>query len=150
MPDPSPENRGRAYVLSVKLEDDQGVEKLFFKLGEPWTLRMRLRVVKEQAGFVAALGVRSLGGVNVQTAWTRPQNLATADYEVVFRQANVNLCAGTYVLVAGLSAADRAIQQFEAVQLDILADQHGADHVPLPAGAGLVVNSMLWSIGAVS
>jgi len=146
VPEPSPEIRERACVTSVRLEDDAGVEKPYFKLGEPWSFRIRFRVEREQRDFVAGLGIRSLAGTGVQTAWTKPQPLIAGDYEAVFRQADVSLAAGGYTLIVGLSASDRSIQQFEAAQVDILTDQHAADYVALPSGAGIIVNSMERSI----
>ena len=149
VPTPTPEMTDRAYVTGLRLEDDGGVEKPYFKLGEPWTLRIRFRVMRRQELFVAAVGVRSLSGTSVQTAWTEPQNLEAGDYQAVFRQEGVSTSAGGYVLIVGLSASDRSIQQFEAVQLDILADNFLGDFVPLPAGAGLIVNSMQRQIQAL-
>jgi len=142
VPSPTPEMTDRVYVTGLRLEDDAGVEKPYYKLGEPWTLRIRIKVVRRQESFVASAGVRSLSGTSVQTAWTEPQNLEAGNYEAVFRQEGVTIAAGGYVLVVGLSASDRAIQQFEAVQLDISSDQYREDYVALPSGAGLIVNSM--------
>jgi lipopolysaccharide transport system ATP-binding protein len=148
VPVATPEMIERAYVTGLRLEDDGGVEKPYFKLGEPWTLKVRFKVVRRQNAFVAAVGVRSLSGTSVQTAWTNPEDLEPGHYEVVFRQQDISMSAGGYILIVGLSASDRLIQQFEAVQLDILADNFRGDFVPLPAGAGLIVNSMHRSVRA--
>jgi lipopolysaccharide transport system ATP-binding protein len=150
VPSPTPEMFERAYVTGLRLEGDEGVEKPYFKLGEPWTLRVRLRVVRRQESFVAAVGVRSLSGVNLQTAWTQPRNLEPGNYEAVFRQDGVSAAAGSYVLIVGLSASERSIQQFEAVQLDVLSDNFREDFVALPAGAGLIINSMQREIHEVA
>lgn len=150
VPTPSPEMIERAYVTGLRLEDDAGVEKPYFKLGEPWTLRVRFRVVRPHSCFVSGIGVRSLSGTSVQTVWTNPMNVGAGEYEATFRQSGVCLSAGAYIVLVGLSDSDRSIQQFEALQFDVLADQFDSDFVPLPAGAGMIVNSMERAINRVA
>ena len=142
VPLPSPEIKDMAYATSVRLEDDTCLEKPYFKLGEPWTFRVRFRIKREQKGFVAAIGIKTLSGISVQTAWTPPRSLSAGGYEAVFRQAEVKLAAGGYVLIAGLSSSDRSIQQFEAAKFDVLPNQHTDEYVAMPSGAGVIINSM--------
>jgi lipopolysaccharide transport system ATP-binding protein len=150
VPAATPEMIERAYVTGLRLEDDGGVEKPYFKLGEPWTLRIRFQVVRKQPAFVAGIGVRSLSGTSVQTVWTNPTDVEPGEYEAVFRQGGVSLSAGAYIVLVGLSSSDRSIQQFEALQFDVLADQYNGDFVPLPAGAGMIVNSMERTVSRLS
>jgi lipopolysaccharide transport system ATP-binding protein len=150
VPAATPEMIERAYVTGLRLEDDGGVEKPYFKLGEPWTLRIRFQVVRKQPAFVAGIGVRSLSGASVQTVWTNPADVEPGEYEAVFRQGGVTLSAGAYIVLVGLSSSDRSIQQFEALQFDVLADQYNGDFVPLPAGAGMIVNSMERTVSRLS
>jgi lipopolysaccharide transport system ATP-binding protein len=150
VPAATPEMIERAYVTRLRLEDDGGVEKPYFKLGEPWTLRIRFQVVRKQPAFVAGIGVRSLSGASVQTVWTNPADVEPGEYEAVFRQGGVTLSAGAYIVLVGLSSSDRSIQQFEALQFDVLADQYNGDFVPLPAGAGMIVNSMERTVSRLS
>jgi hypothetical protein len=150
VPVATPEMIERAYVTGLRLEDDGGVEKPYFKLGEPWTLRIRFQVVRKQPAFVAGIGVRSLSGTSVQTVWTNPTDVEPGEYEAVFRQGGVTLSAGAYIVLVGLSSSDRSIQQFEALQFDVLADQYNGDFVPLPAGAGMIVNSMERTVSRLS
>jgi len=142
VPPPSPEIKDLAYATSVRLEDDVCVEKPYFNLGEPWTFRVRFNIKREQTSFVAGIGIKTLSGISVQSAWTTPQLLSAGEYEAVFRQAEVKLAAGGYILIVGLSSSDRSIQQFEASKFDILSNQHGDEYVALPAGAGVIINSM--------
>lgn len=142
VPPPGPEHAERAYAQTVHMEDSLGRPSAAFKLGEPWTLRARFRVVKPQSGFHAGIGIRRLGGGGVQSVWTQPADIAPGEYEASFVQERVHLAAGTYVLVLGLSEGDRSIQQFDAVQFDVLPESFNGDFVHVPAGAGVVVNSM--------
>jgi hypothetical protein len=142
VPAPGPEHADRAYALSVDMQDAAGAASAAFKLGEPWTLRARFRVVRPHSGFHAGIGIRRLGGSGVQSVWTEPADIAPGDYEAVFQQDRVHLAAGTYVLVLGLSEGDKSVQQFDAVQFDVLPESHNGEFAHLPAGAGVVVNSM--------
>jgi len=141
VPVPPADLLDRAFATGFVLENLAGQPCSDFSVGLPWRVRVRVKVVRNQAQFVVALGVKSADGTAVQTVWHPPCDLASGDYEVTFTQDRVVLAAGSYTLLAGLSAGDRSLQQFEAAQLD-LSGVNAVGYYPGTAGLGLVLNSM--------
>lgn len=141
IPSPPPEILDRAHVRSVTVEAPDGQPVLSVPVGEPWRVRVGLRVARPQASLVVGIGLVGADGTAAQTAWHPPQALDRGDYEAVFLQDRVALEAGHYGILIGLSVGDRSLQHFEAARLEITAE--GArGYLPLTAGVGVVLNSM--------
>ena len=77
----------------------------------------------------------------MQTTWSAPQTLAPGDYEAIFTQKAVQLEAGTYALLIGLSEQERTLQQFEAARLHIDGER-AVGYFPATSGVGIVLNGM--------
>lgn len=142
VPKANSEHMEAANVTEFFLEDTKGAEKAVFYLGEPWAFRVRFKIHKPQKNFVVGLGVKTLGGLAVQTCWLKPDQFQPGSYEAKFTQNHVSLAAGSYELIIGLSSKDKSIQQFSATQIDILSKAVSSVYVALASGAGHIVNSM--------
>jgi lipopolysaccharide transport system ATP-binding protein len=145
VPAPPPDLLDRAYTTGLVIENLAGQPCSGFPVGTPWRARVRFRIVRGQARFVVALGLKSADGIAVQTAWHPPSNLAPGDYEAVFSQERVVFEAGTYSVIIGLSESDRSLQQFEGARID-LTNERAVGYYPGTAGLGLVLNSMATSL----
>ncbi len=145
VPAPGPDQLERAYTTHVEIETLDGASRLVVPVGQPWRVRVGLKVVTPQKAFVAAIGIKGADGLSVQTAWDTPRDLAPGDYEAVFTQDRVVLEAGTYLIRVGLSAAERTFQQFDATRLEIVSEG-ASGYFPMTAGVGVVLNSMTTSL----
>ncbi len=145
VPAPGPDQIDRAYATRVDVETLAGASRLVVPVGQPWRVRVGLKVVTTQKTFVAAIGIKGADGLSVQTVWAPPQDLEPGDYEAVFTQDRVVLEAGTYLIRVGLSTAERTFQQFDATRLEIVSEG-ATGHFPMTAGVGVVLNSMATSL----
>ncbi len=141
VPRPGADLLGRAYVTAVVLENSSGQQVPEIPVGEPWSVRVRLRAVRQLDNFVSGLGVLTDDGIGLQTAWSPPRPLPTGDWELVFQQSALVLAAGSYGLVVGLSENDQSFQQFEALRLHVTAEG-AVGYYAATSGVGLVLNSM--------
>jgi lipopolysaccharide transport system ATP-binding protein len=141
VPKPSPDLLDRAYTTAVHIETVSGGPLTIVPVGRHWRIRLRIRVAKQQEGFVAAVGLKSSDGTSIQTAWIPPRNLAPGDYEAIFTQDRVVLEAGSYTVIVGLSERDRSLQQFEAARIDVTAE-NAEGYYAATSGVGAVLNSM--------
>jgi len=149
VPKPNADQVDRAFTTAVSVETLQGEPRSVLPLGEPWRVRVRFRIVSPQKAFVAAVGVKAIDGIAVQTAWAPPRDLAPGDYEAVFTQDRVAIETGTYLLRVGLSSEGRTFQQFEAARIEIVSE--GArGYFPMTAGVGAVLNSMGTSVERIA
>ncbi len=147
VPRPSPELRDQAYITALAIETLAGHPLHSAAVGQPWRVRVRLRLARPYRNFVVGIGLVTTDGVAAQTAWMPPVDIAAGDHEASFEQT-VALQASTYTVIIGLSSDDQSIQQIEAGRLDISGDQpHG--YYPLTSGAGVVLNSMTTSLRPV-
>jgi lipopolysaccharide transport system ATP-binding protein len=149
VPKPTEDLLGRAYVTSVDVENLNGKPQLTWPVGQPWRVRVGFRIVQPQTAFVAAIGIKSIDGTSVQTAWAVPHDLAPGNYEATFDQDRVSIAAGTYQLLIGLSAADRTLQQFEAVRVDVIGEG-AVGYFPRTSGVGMILNSMQSAVRRLS
>ncbi len=141
VPDPPPELVGVGYALGVSLENLEGRSIVVAQVGEAWRVRVRFRVCRPMKECVVGLGVVSLDGTPIQTAWCEEVSLGSGDYEVTFEQSSVTLEAGSYTLSIGLSDQGKALQQFPFASLDIASGANDG-RFPVTSGAGYVLNSM--------
>jgi lipopolysaccharide transport system ATP-binding protein len=136
-----PELQNEVYVESVGVETPGGARSVMLTVGDRWSVRVRYRAMREQRDLVLGLGVVAADGTPVQTAWSEPRTISPGLYETVFEQNHVVLEAGSYTLLVGVTAAGRALQQFEAERIEF-SERQGSDEYPVSAGVGYVLNSM--------
>ncbi len=141
VPKPSDDLLHRAYATSVDVEDLEGTPRLIWPVGEPFRVRVGFRIVQPQSAFVAAIGIQSIDGTSIQTAWAPPRDLAPGDYEAIFTQDRVTIEAGTYRFLVGLSSDDHTFQQFDAVRIEVVSEG-SRGFFPRTSGVGAVLNSM--------
>ncbi len=131
-----------ARVLDVQVENERGAPVAEVAVGEVWRVRVRLRLEHKKLDHViVAVGLLAADGTPVQTTWSAPRTLAPGDYEAVFTQKAVQLEAGTYALLIGLSEQERTLQQFEAARLHIDGER-AVGYFPATSGVGIVLNGM--------
>lgn len=132
----------RARIQEVQITNDRGIAVAEVAVGESWNVRLNLQIRRHRMEHViVAVGLLASDGTPVQTAWSSPQSLDPGDYEAVFTQKTVQLEAGTYSLLIGLSERERTLQQFEAGRLHINGDQP-VGYFPATSGVGTVLNGM--------
>lgn len=148
VPEPSAELREQAFVSAVSLETLDRRPLAFARVGEPWRVRVRVRVARPLSDFVVALGITTSENLGLQTVWSAPGSIGPGEHEVLFTQDSVALAADSYTLVVGLAVSDRTIQQFDAARLEITGED---PMTPCPAasGFGLIINSMRVDINRV-
>lgn len=145
VPKPSPELLAKAYVTALRLEDLNGTAVESVPVGQPWRARVRFRIIGPQRRVRVALGLRTLEGIGVQTAWVRAADYEAGDFEAVFTQDRVTLEAGSYTCMVGLDVEDRSLQQFDAARLQLTGE--GANvSAPSVSGVGLVLDSMATAV----
>ncbi len=135
----------RAYVTAAALETAEGRPVANVPIGAAWRLRVSFTLARRMDAFVAALGIVAVDGTPVQTAWGRAEALAPGNYEATFTQNSVRLAAGAYDLLAGLNEANQTIQQILVGRLEIEPATESSVF-PVSSGAGLVMNSMEFSL----
>lgn len=143
-PSPAPATTASesARVLDVQVLNDAGRSVAEVAVGEPWHVRLRFRIDSGRLEHVlVAVGLLAADGKPVQTTWSPPRNLDRGEYEATFTQKAVQLEAGTYSLLVGLSERDRTLQQFEAARLHINGSQP-VGYFPATSGVGTVLNGM--------
>lgn len=141
---PKPDARclDRAFVTDVALEEiGSGLPASILPLGTPWRVRIAITARAPAKNFITAIGIKKLDGTPVQTVWTEPFDLPLGDTEVVFSQTHVVLKPDIYLIQVGTSIESRDLQQFNAVQIEIRAD-NAIGHYPRKHGVGEVLNSM--------
>ncbi|MBP7141513.1 MAG: ABC transporter ATP-binding protein [Opitutaceae bacterium] len=132
----------RARVLQARITNERGTAVAEVAVGEAWNVRLSLQIRQERMEHViVAVGLLASDGTPVQTCWSPPQDLDPGDYEAVFTQKAVQLEAGTYSLLIGLSERERTLQQFEAGRLHINGEQP-VGYFPATSGVGTVLNGM--------
>lgn len=141
VPEPTAEQRAGAFVCEVRMEDGFGKPLAFARVGEPWRIRLRLRVARSMPDFIVAVGSTTSEGIALQTAWSPSARIEPGDYEYLFIQDSVAMAADSYNLIVGLSTEGRSLQQFNAARLEVSGESPMTPCVAT-SGYGLVVNSM--------
>lgn len=132
----------RARILETQVTNERGTVVAEVAVGESWNVRLTLQIQQDRMEHViVAVGLLASDGTPVQTSWSPPQSLDPGNYEAVFTQKAVQLEAGTYSLLIGLSERERTLQQFEAGRLHINGDQP-IGYFPATSGVGTVLNGM--------
>lgn len=140
-PPPSPEQRERAYATAVLLEEITGRAATELAVGQPWQVRLRVRVARPLESVVMAVGVVAIDGTPIQTAWSQPADLEPGEHEMLFIQDRVILEAGSYTFRIGITERDHKVQQFDCGRLEITSER-SVGTFPVTSGAGCVLNSM--------
>lgn len=141
VPAPDPDQLHRAYVTDVAIETLEGKPLAAIPVGAAWQVRLRVRAVTRQRDFVAAVGYTESDGTPVQTSWHPPLELMPGDHEYVFRQDKVVLSVNTYLMVIGLTSAERDVQQFRFGRIEIMPAET-QEYFQTTSGVGHVLNSM--------
>lgn len=132
----------RARIQEVQITNERGTAVAEVAVGESWNVRLNLQIRQHRMEHViVAVGLLAADGTPVQTTWSAPQSLDPGDYEALFTQKTVQLEAGTYSLLIGLSERERTLQQFEAGRLHINGEQP-VGYFPATSGVGTVLNGM--------
>jgi lipopolysaccharide transport system ATP-binding protein len=138
---PSIEARDWCFATAVSTETIGGKAQSVFAVGEKWQVQVRFQATARLAGLVVNVGIHSVEGSPVQTAWSPPRDLAAGGFSAVFRQTSVSLEAGAYLVYVGFQDSNHALQQFEAARFDIMGEEP-VGFFPRTFGAGAVLNSM--------
>ncbi len=139
---PAADAGAHARIMDVLVENERGTPVVEVAVGETWRTRVRFRIEPRSLQHViVAVGLLASDGSPVQTTWSAPQTLPPGDYEAVFTQKEVQLEAGTYSLLIGLSERERTLQQFEAARLHIDGERTFG-YFPATSGVGTVLNGM--------
>lgn len=149
VPAPSPAQQQLAYVQAVWLEKPGGGNLTIARVGEPWRVRVRMRVVRSLQRAVVAVGTVTSEGLGLQTTWSEPRELPPGIYEYTFLNDRTSLAADSYKLYIGFSDDDHTFQQFEATRLEVSGED---PLIPCAAtsGYGLVLNAMQVSLARVA
>jgi len=140
VPHPAAEALDAAYITTARVEGPHGATDVL-PFDAVWTIRIGFRVVRPMDEFVVSVGLVSVAGEAVQTAWNPPLTVAPGDYEAHFTQDKVKLACGSYAVLAGLSSHDQSIQQVSVSRLE-LSQRGASEYVQVASGAGFVLNSM--------
>jgi lipopolysaccharide transport system ATP-binding protein len=141
VPPPSADLLDRAYFTDARLRDTAGKEIVTIPLGQSWQVQLNFRVARALDSLVSAVGITTVDGVPVQTAWAPPERFAPGEYSATFVQDKVRLAVGTYHLVAGLSDGGRSIQQIPIGRIDVVSEG-AVGYFEMHACTSHVLNSM--------
>jgi len=144
VPKPTADILDRAYVTALALEKLDGSSLTVARVGEPWRIRLEVRIARPMRHFIASVGLITTEGLSLQTVWTDPADLTPGRYEFSFTQQGVALAADSYKVIIGLSEMDHSVQQFEALRLEVSGEDPLIKCVAT-SGYGLVLNSMQMS-----
>lgn len=111
MPTPKADVPGFAYKLVV--EDKTGKPANEIPIGQPWQIRIYLRVNRTIEHFIIGLGFLTNLNAPLRTSWSKPRTIEPGEYQAVFRENTVQLTTGIYPLIVGLSSHERAFQYLE-------------------------------------
>lgn len=148
VPAPDEDIADWAYVTSVAFRAADGSARTTLAVGEMWSAKVGFKVARDLVGFVVSVGMVYSDGRPAQTVWCEPMDLEAGEYCAEFRQETVVLSSGAYNLIVGLTERERAIQQFEAVRVDIIGDKQ-IGYYQGTFGMGVVLNSMAVNISRV-
>jgi lipopolysaccharide transport system ATP-binding protein len=140
IPTPSADALDRGYVTGLSIEAMNGVETRTFAVGQMWRVRVKFKLVRPHPDLVVGIGIISMEGFPVQTAWAPPTSFREGEGSAVFEQL-VALQAGSYNIIIGLSVKGNTFQRVEAGSINI-SGENPVGFFPVTSGAGVVLNSM--------
>lgn len=138
-----PEKNAPAFASGLAVEDPEGSPANGFVIGNPWRVRVSFTVTRSMEHFIIAIGLVSDRGIGIWTTWSRPENLEPGNYDAVFFNDQVSLCAGSYSLTVGLSVNRRAIHYVEEAGVLVISEvSDGSDALNISGGAGFILNPL--------
>lgn len=142
VPEPSAEMKNDVYVESAVIEDLDGNPRIHFPTGTKWRCRVRCKTIKRQTNLVVAIGVVSIDRTPIQTVWSRPIDTNSRMIEVCFTPKNIDLEAGSYSIIVGISRGAVELQQFEAARIEFEYPTEITTEIYRKYGVGFLINSM--------
>jgi lipopolysaccharide transport system ATP-binding protein len=142
VPEPSAEMKNDVYVESALIEDLDGNPRIHFPTGTKWRCRVRCKTAKQQTNLVVAIGVVSIDRTPIQTVWSRPIDTNSRMIEVCFTPKDIDLEAGSYSIIVGISRGAVELQQFEAARIEFEYPTENTTEIYRKYGVGFLINSM--------
>lgn len=133
----------RAYEL--RIEDLSGNLLKEIPVGMPWQIVVEFEIFKPIEHFIIALGITNNLEVNIQTSWSKEQDILPGKYSASFQQNEIILATDTYHVTLGLSTYERPIQYLENCASFTTSNSlhDGLDKkIIRTSGTGLVLNQM--------
>lgn len=91
-------------AISITVENDQGQLANEIPLGDPFNIRIKFKLHRSVQHFIIGLGISSQLGLPLQTSWSEPCDMASGEYEAIFRNDEILYSSGLYYLTIGLSS----------------------------------------------
>jgi lipopolysaccharide transport system ATP-binding protein len=139
IPPPS-QNNYPAYAYQLAVEDGNSRPATAIPVGQPWQIRVHLKITQRLEHFMIALGVRTNTGVTLRTSWSVPRTLEPGEYQAVFREETVLLGSGRYHLMLGLSTYERSLQYIEDAGVLEVAEFGEGISLPRVSNSGFILN----------
>lgn len=134
------------YAYKLRTEDKDGQPTITIPVGQPWQVRVYFNIDERINSFVIGLGMRTISGGGLRTAWSEPRSIEPGQYCAVFQEDVLLLSVGRYSLIVGLSSQDHTFHYTdEAGTLEIAEYAVDFQNVRI-ANAGIIVNKMKVSI----
>jgi lipopolysaccharide transport system ATP-binding protein len=137
-----PEGDVPGFAYKVVIEDNSGKPSNEIPIGEPWQVRIHIKINQRIEHFIIGLGFLTDLNMPLSTSWSKPVTIEPGEYQAVFREETVLLTTGVYPLVVGLSTHGRTFQYAEnSGYLRVAEVSKGLDLVQVQ-GCGLILNQL--------
>jgi lipopolysaccharide transport system ATP-binding protein len=101
------------YVISIRIEDNDGKLINEIPLGSQWRVKIRFQMNLFVKHFIIAVGIKNSLDVPIRTTWSNPEDLDEGIYEATFNEMNIHFSSGVYQLIIGLSTYERTFDYIE-------------------------------------
>ncbi|MGI8997447.1 MAG: ABC transporter ATP-binding protein [Pyrinomonadaceae bacterium] len=130
------------YAYQLEVEDGKGTPAAAIPVGQPWQVRVYIRIIHRIEHFIAAIGMQTGTDIPLRTSWSKPQTMEPGEYQVLFREDTLILSPGRYPITVGLSNNERAFHYAENVGIiEIEGFSEGVDLVRI-SSVGLILNPL--------
>jgi lipopolysaccharide transport system ATP-binding protein len=138
------EENVKCYAYKLLVEDKNENSAVSIPVGQPWQIRVCLKVSKEIKNLVTGLGFLTSSGFPLRTVWSKPQTLEIGEYEIIFREEILMLSPGNYSIILGLSTYGITFQYIEnAASLKIENFSEGIEfNLIRMTDVGLILNPL--------
>jgi lipopolysaccharide transport system ATP-binding protein len=139
-----PKDVQQGYVFKVIIENNLGETLHEIPVGSHWRVKVQFRLLKPTEHFIMGLGIVSSFDQPIRTSWSKPKDMQSGDYEMVFDHSDILLTTGMYKLVIGLSSYVRTFQYIDDFVTIYISDAGDAVHNTriVNTGSGLILNPM--------
>lgn len=138
------------YAWKIAIEDVDGRHLDHIKMGQPWQVRVSIRITREIEHVIVGLGMLTSLNLPLRTSWSAPRSFAPGEYEVVFREETLLLTSGKYPLLIGLSSYERAFQYVENAAFLTISEVSDRLDILKVQGSGVLLNAMTAEIRDLS